>query len=72
VSSRYEKTLSEAQRRVFRLLCEGFADKKIAKELGLSQHTVHNHTRAIFQAFGVHSRVELLVVVAKAVESTHA
>jgi pSer/pThr/pTyr-binding forkhead associated (FHA) protein len=56
--------LSSAQRRVFELLVEGHAEKTIAKELCLSRHTVHNHTRAIFRVFGVHSRPHLLVAVA--------
>jgi len=57
--------LSKAQRRVFELLLEGHAEKTIARKLGLSQHTVHNHTRAIYTRFGVHSRAQMLVVFAK-------
>jgi len=65
--SECEKQLSEAQRRVFQLLREGLPDKTIAKELHLSQHTVHNHTRAIFRVFGVHSRVQLLARLANTI-----
>jgi len=54
-------TLTTAQRRVFDLLIGGILEKHIAKELGLSQHTVHNHIRSIYRVFGVHSRAELLV-----------
>jgi DNA-binding CsgD family transcriptional regulator len=54
------KSLSEAQRRVFDLLLCGQPEKTIARRLALSRHTVHNHVRAIFKAFAVHSRAELL------------
>lgn len=52
--------LSDAQCRVFHLLVRGTKEKNIARMLGLSPHTVHNHVRAIFRQFGVHSRAELL------------
>ena len=38
----------------------GFAEKAVAAQLGLSRHTVHNHVRAIYRAYGVRSRAELL------------
>ncbi len=53
------ETLTEAQLKVFDLLMTGGAEKMIASKLRLSQHTVHNHVRAIFRAFDVHSRAEL-------------
>ena len=56
----WETTLSAAQRRVFKALLEGLPEKIIAKHLDLSPHTVHNHTRAIFRTFGVHSRAQLI------------
>jgi DNA-binding CsgD family transcriptional regulator len=52
--------LSPAQQRVFDQLLEGKADKQIAKKLSISSKTVHQHVHAIFRAFGVHSRTELL------------
>jgi len=55
-----EKLLSEAQRRVFEMLLGALPEKAIAKRLKLSQHTVHNHTRAVFSRLGVHSRAELM------------
>lgn len=60
-----ELTLSRAQRRVFQKLINGLSEKAIAKFLGLSPHTVHNHTRAVFQHFGVHSRAELIALLSK-------
>jgi DNA-binding CsgD family transcriptional regulator len=56
-------SLSVAQRKVFQLLMTGCAEKAIARRLNLSQHTVHNHVRAIFRTFAVHSRAELFAVV---------
>jgi DNA-binding CsgD family transcriptional regulator len=52
--------LSPTQRRVFKLLVDGFGEKQIAARLKLSQHTVHNHVRAIYTSYSVHSRAELL------------
>jgi pSer/pThr/pTyr-binding forkhead associated (FHA) protein len=54
-------SLSTAQRRIFDALVEGLAEKQIARRLHISQHTVHNHVRAIYTAFAVHSRSELLI-----------
>ncbi len=51
--------LSVAQRKVFDLLMTGCPEKTIARTLTISKHTVHNHVRAIFRVFGVHSRAEL-------------
>lgn len=55
------KDLSKAQRRVLNLLMQGLAEKKIAAQLHLSSTTIHNHVQAIYRAFKVHSRAELLV-----------
>lgn len=52
--------LSPAQSRVLDLLMDGLAQKEIASRLKLSQHTVHNHIRAIYEKLAVHSRPELL------------
>jgi pSer/pThr/pTyr-binding forkhead associated (FHA) protein len=57
---RQKNSLSAAQQRVFQLLLKGHSEKAIAKLLILSTHTIHNHTRAIFRAFAVHSRAQLL------------
>jgi DNA-binding NarL/FixJ family response regulator len=53
--------LSVAQQRVFRLVMEGLSEKRIAAQLRISPCTVHNHVTAIYRAYGVHSRAELLV-----------
>lgn len=61
VGASESERLSAGQRRVFRLLVEGFSEKRIASRLKISPCTVHNHIGAIYLAFGVHSRAELLV-----------
>jgi len=60
-----DRSLSPAQKRVLKLLADGLAEKEIAAQLHLSPHTVHNHVRAIYQIFEVHSRPELLAKVFK-------
>jgi pSer/pThr/pTyr-binding forkhead associated (FHA) protein len=54
--------LSPAQRRIFDLLVRGDAEKEIAATVKLSPHTIHNHVKAIYKAYDVHSRGELLAV----------
>lgn len=53
--------LSDRQRLVLDGLCGGMAEKEIAGELGLSQHTVHDHVKELHRRFGARSRGELLV-----------
>ena len=52
--------MSKAQRRVLVLLLQGRAEKQVAAQLKISPTTVHNHIQAIYRAFEVHSRPELL------------
>lgn len=52
--------LSAMQRHVLDLLLDGLSEKEIAKSLGISFHTAHNHVRNIYNALGLHSRAELL------------
>ena len=47
-------------RPVLELLLAGLSEKEAASRLGLSRHTVHEYTKALYRAFGVHSRGELL------------
>ncbi len=55
--------LTTAQRAVFDLAVTGKTPREIAKLRHLSQHTVHNHLRRIYEVFDVHSRSELLMQV---------
>ena len=54
--------LSKAQRRVVQMLLRGLSEKRVAVQLKLSSATIHNHIQAIYRAFKVHSRSELLVL----------
>ena len=56
-------TLSPAQTKVFNLLIQGQLERQIAEQLEISQHTVHNHARKIYEAYGVSSKVDLLLKV---------
>ncbi len=58
--------LTPRQVEVLRLLEQGRSTKQIAAELHLSTETVRNHIRRLFQALGVHSRLEA-VAAARAV-----
>ncbi len=51
--------LSPAQRRVAELLVAGRSERDIAREIGRSVHTVHDHSKAIYRSWGVKSRREL-------------
>jgi DNA-binding NarL/FixJ family response regulator len=53
--------LTPRQLEVLKLLGEGKSNKTIARELGLSSHTVKIHVTAIFKALGVNNRTEAAV-----------
>jgi len=42
-----------------RLVAEGYTNREISKELGLSEHTVKNYIFRVFDKLGVSTRVEL-------------
>ena len=52
--------LTPRQLEVLKFLSEGKNAKEIGGELYLSQATVRNHIRALFQALGAHSQLEVL------------
>ena len=53
--------LTPRQIEVLKLLGEGKSNKTIARELGLSAHTVKIHVTAIFKVLGVNNRTEAAV-----------
>ena len=57
------ETLKPRQFEVLGWLIQGLNEKEVAAQLGISRETVHNHVRAIYAAYNVHSRVELLLKV---------
>ncbi|WP_426993119.1 response regulator [Methylomonas sp. CM2] len=53
--------LSPRQRDVLRGLCRGLPTKSIARDLGLSEHTVKDYIAALFKALDVHNRTEAVI-----------
>ena len=53
-------TLSEQDREVLRLAAVGHTNREIARELRVSEQTVHNHRASVMEKLGFHDRVELL------------
>jgi DNA-binding CsgD family transcriptional regulator len=56
-------SLTERQRDLVELAALGLSDKEIGLRLGLSDHTVGNHFRAIYSRLGVSKRSQLVAVV---------
>lgn len=54
--------VSPAQLRVLELLLDGHTEPQIGEILSRSRHTVHDHTKAIYAALGVTSRVQLVLL----------
>jgi len=54
-------TLTTKQEDVFSLLRQGHANKRIARQLGLSEATVKVHVRRIMHKFGVANRTQLAI-----------
>jgi DNA-binding CsgD family transcriptional regulator len=52
--------LPPMQGKVFAMLCQKMSTAEIAEALGLSQHTIRNHLKAVFRAYGVNSRAALV------------
>ncbi len=55
----FAATLTERQRQVAALLIAGLSNKKIAKELSISEGTVKSHVNAIYTRLGIRSRDRL-------------
>ena len=56
------RTLSARQEDVLHLLLRGLSEKEVARELGVSTHTVHTHVKRLYGEFDVSSRGELLAL----------
>ena len=55
--------LTDRQRDLADLAALGLSDKEIGSRLGISDHTVGNHFRAIYSRLGVSKRSQLVAVV---------
>lgn len=58
-------SLSRREREVLGQLLEGHRVISIARELGVSEHTVRNHIKSMFRKVDVHSQAELVSLVRK-------
>lgn len=54
-------SLSPRQRDVLQGLCRGMSTKSIARDLGLSEHTVKDYIAALFKLLDVHNRTEAVI-----------
>jgi DNA-binding CsgD family transcriptional regulator len=54
--------VTSAQERVVALVLQGYSTKQIVSQLAISQYTVQEHLRAVFDKLGVRSRQELAAV----------
>ncbi|MGA2571297.1 MAG: response regulator transcription factor [Terracidiphilus sp.] len=59
VNAAGEQLLTPREAEVVQLVADGLTNLRIAKELGLSEHTVRNNLFRIFDKLGVSTRVEL-------------
>jgi DNA-binding NarL/FixJ family response regulator len=53
--------LTERQRQVATLACQGLSNKELAQMLGLTEGTVKVHLNAIYAKLGVRSKINLMV-----------
>lgn len=58
--------LTESQKKCLRLVLAHMTSKQIARELGLSPHTVDAHLKASLKALGVAGRTEAALILARA------
>jgi PAS domain S-box-containing protein len=53
--------LTQRQRDVLGMICQGLTDHEIASKLGVARNTVRNHVTVIYQKIDVHSRAAAIV-----------
>jgi two-component system nitrate/nitrite response regulator NarL len=56
-----ENRMTKREGDVVRLAVEGMSNREIARELGLTEHTVKNYLFRVFEKLGVSNRVELVL-----------
>ena len=62
MSDEWSTTLSPREREVAFLVARGFANKEIARELGLSPGTVKLHVHTVFLKLGIRRRDMLILI----------
>lgn len=58
-------SLTRREIRVLRLVARGASSAEIARDLGVSEHTVRTHLQNLYAKLGVHSRVEVVSFAAR-------
>src|SRR4029077_3683348 len=61
IDSIVEHRMTAREAEVARFAVEGLANREIARELGITEHTVKNYLFKIFDKLGVSNRVELVL-----------
>lgn len=61
VNANGSNLLTPREEQVVALVAEGFPNREIAQELGLSEHTVKKYVFRIFDKLGISTRVELVL-----------
>ncbi len=61
VSANGEALITPREEQVVALVAEGFSNREVAQELGLSEHTVKKYLFRIFETLGISTRVELVL-----------
>ena len=61
VTAEGEDLLTRREKDVVRLVAEGFGNREVAQQLGLSEHTVKNYLFNVFDKLGISSRAELIM-----------
>jgi len=54
-----KRTLSSREKRIVELVSQGFKNREIAMELGITVHVVRNYIVSIYDKVGMSNRVEL-------------
>lgn len=72
LNSQGDSLLTPREQQVVALVVEGLANRPIARELNLSEHTVKKYLFRIFEKLGVSTRVELVLYAVNHGNSHHA
>lgn len=57
--------ISEREKEVLRLICQGYSNAKIAKEMVLSSHTIDAHRRSLLSKTGAKNTAEMIMIAFK-------
>lgn len=58
--NRKSQALTSTEKRVVQLIAEGFSNKEIASQLGISLNTAHVHRNNIMQKLNIHKQADLV------------